>query len=185
MKHEQYRKAFDEIPFSADFSQRTAELLRQRARELEKENHAMHLNKTKKLAVLTAAAAALLALPLAANLEAALVYLFFGWYPMLRPRIAALPSRPLRVLARIAVCSAAALLLYGLVLRLMGLTAELLESAWYFNAALLAAEGFGDLIFVNQAETPERLSEAERLAALLDRPVFAGSLKGGIWKCLS
>ena len=52
-------------------------------------------------------------------------------------------------------------------------------------AALLAAEGFGDLIFVNQAETPERLSEAERLAALLDRPVFAGTLKGGIWKCLS
>lgn len=52
-------------------------------------------------------------------------------------------------------------------------------------AALLMAEGFGDLIFVNQAETPERLSEAERLAALLDRPVFAGTLKGGIWKCLS
>lgn len=47
------------------------------------------------------------------------------------------------------------------------------------------AEGFGDLIFVNQAETPERLSEAERLAGLLDRPVFAGTLKGGIWKCLS
>ncbi|MDE7041732.1 MAG: putative selenium-dependent hydroxylase accessory protein YqeC, partial [Oscillospiraceae bacterium] len=52
-------------------------------------------------------------------------------------------------------------------------------------AALLMAEGFGDLIFVNQAETPERLSEAERLAGLLDRPVFAGTLKGGIWKCLS
>ena len=66
MKHEQYRKAFDEIPFSADFSQRTAELLRQRARELEKENHAMHLNKTKKLAVLTAAAAALLAVSVSA-----------------------------------------------------------------------------------------------------------------------
>ena len=52
-------------------------------------------------------------------------------------------------------------------------------------AALLMAEGFGDLIFVNQAETPERLAEAERLAGLLDRPVFAGTLKGGIWKCLS
>lgn len=52
-------------------------------------------------------------------------------------------------------------------------------------AALLMVEGFGDLIFVNQAETPERMSEAERLAGLLDRPVFAGSLKGGIWKCLS
>lgn len=52
-------------------------------------------------------------------------------------------------------------------------------------AAALATEGLGDLIFVNQAETPEEMAEAERLAALLDRPVFAGSLKGGIWKCLS
>lgn len=52
-------------------------------------------------------------------------------------------------------------------------------------AAALEAEGFGDLIFVNQAETPEQIAEARRLAALLDRPVFAGALKGGIWKCLS
>ena len=57
-------------------------------------------------------------------------------------------------------------------------TAELL-------AAALSAEGFGDLIFINQAETPERMAQARRLAALLDRPVFAGSLKGGIWECLS
>lgn len=52
-------------------------------------------------------------------------------------------------------------------------------------AEALTAEGLGDLVFVNQAETPESLAEAKRLAALLDRPVFAGSLKGGIWKCLS
>lgn len=52
-------------------------------------------------------------------------------------------------------------------------------------AAAMAAEGLGDLIFVNQAETPESMAEAQRLAALLDRPVFAGSLKGGIWRCLS
>lgn len=52
-------------------------------------------------------------------------------------------------------------------------------------AAALAAEGSGDLVFVNQAETPESMAAAKRLAALLDRPVFAGSLKGGIWKCLS
>lgn len=52
-------------------------------------------------------------------------------------------------------------------------------------AAAMAAEGFGDLVFVNQAETPESMAEAQRLAALLDRPVFAGSLKGGIWRCLS
>ena len=91
------------------------------------------------------AAVAILALLLVPDRETALVYLFFGWYPILRPRIAALPSRPLRLLARLAVCSAAILVLYGLVLRLMGLTADLLESAWYLNAALLA---MGNLVFL-------------------------------------
>lgn len=52
-------------------------------------------------------------------------------------------------------------------------------------AGALAAEGLGDLVFVNQAETPERMAEAKRLAALLDRPVFAGTLRGGVWECLS
>lgn len=52
-------------------------------------------------------------------------------------------------------------------------------------AASLNAEGFGDLIFVNQAEPPERLAEARRLAALSSLPVYAGSLRGGVWECLS
>jgi len=52
-------------------------------------------------------------------------------------------------------------------------------------AQLLAAEGFGDIVFVNQAETPERMAQARRLAALLDIPVCAGSLRGGKWVCLS
>lgn len=66
MDRETYRKAFDEIPFSADFSERTAMLLRQRAREMEKENEHMHLNKAKKMAVLAAAAVALLAVSVSA-----------------------------------------------------------------------------------------------------------------------
>ena len=89
------------------------------------------------------AAVSILALLLPANRETAFVYLFFGWYPILRPKIAALPSRPLRVLARLAVCSAAAVLLYGLALRLMGLTEEI--AAWYVNALLLAA---GNAVFL-------------------------------------
>ena len=101
------------------------------------------------------AAAAILALLLAPDRETAFVYLFFGWYPILRPKIAALPFRALRVLARLAVCNVTALLLYGLVLRLMGLTAELLESAWYFNAALLAA---GNVVFLLTDSTLARLT---------------------------
>lgn len=91
------------------------------------------------------AAVSILALLFVPDRETSLVYLFFGWYPILRPKIAALPSRPLRLLARLAVCNAAALLLYGLVLRVMGLTADLLAAAWYFNAALLA---MGNAVFL-------------------------------------
>ena len=44
------------------------------------------------------AAVAILSLLLSPDRETALVYVFFGWYPILRPKIAALSSRPLRVL---------------------------------------------------------------------------------------
>ena len=52
-------------------------------------------------------------------------------------------------------------------------------------SASLTAEGFGDLIFINQAEMPECQAEARCLAALMSKPVFAGALRGGIWECLS
>ena len=101
------------------------------------------------------AAVSILALLLAPDRETAFVYLFFGWYPILRPKIAALPSRLVRLLARLAVCNAAALLLYGLILRIMGLTEELLGAAWYFNAALLA---MGNIVFLLTDSTLARLT---------------------------
>lgn len=66
-------------------------------------------------------AAALLALLLDPDREAALVYLCFGWYPLLRPRLAKLPSRLARTAARAAVCTAVCLLLYGVIWRALGL----------------------------------------------------------------
>lgn len=66
MNREDYRKAFDELSFSADFQERTADLLQQRARELEKERNSMTFNKTKKMAVLIAACVALLAVSVSA-----------------------------------------------------------------------------------------------------------------------
>lgn len=66
MNREDYRKAFDEISFSADFQARTADLLQRRARELEKERNNMTFGKTKKMAVLIAACAALLAVSVSA-----------------------------------------------------------------------------------------------------------------------
>ena len=66
MNRNDYRKAFDELSFSADFEARTADLLRQRARELEKERYNMTIGKTKKMAVLIAACVALLAVSVSA-----------------------------------------------------------------------------------------------------------------------
>ena len=66
MNRNDYRKAFDELSFSADFQERTADLLRTRARELEKERNSMTFGKTKKMAVLIAACIALLAVSVSA-----------------------------------------------------------------------------------------------------------------------
>ncbi len=52
-------------------------------------------------------------------------------------------------------------------------------------ARLLEAEGIGDMVFINQAESAGAMEAARRLAGLASRPVFAGSLWGGIWTCLS
>lgn len=66
-------------------------------------------------------AVSLLALVLDPDREAALVYLCFGWYPILRPKLAKLPSRPVRAAVKIAVCTGVCLLLYGVVWRALGL----------------------------------------------------------------
>lgn len=66
MNREDYRKAFDELSFSADFQERTEALLRQRTRELEKEKPMMQFKRTKKMAVLIAASVAVLVVSVSA-----------------------------------------------------------------------------------------------------------------------
>ena len=82
-------------------------------------------------------AAAILAVLLVPDRETALVFAFFGWYPLLRPRLARIPSRPARLLLKLAVCNGVIDVLYGLVLRLMGLTADLLDASRWMNLLLL------------------------------------------------
>ena len=82
-------------------------------------------------------AVSLLALLLDPDREAALVYLCFGWYPILRPRLARIPSRLPRLASKLAICSAVIALLYGLLLRLLGLTADLESAGAWLTAALL------------------------------------------------
>ena len=71
------------------------------------------------------AATSLLALLLAADREMAMVMLFFGWYPILRPRIARMTSPLTRLAAKVLLCSALIALLYGLLLKLMGPATDL------------------------------------------------------------
>ena len=91
------------------------------------------------------AAAAILGLVLVPDRELALVYACFGWYPILRPHIARIPSRLLRLVVRLAVCNGTILVLYGSLLRLMGLTADLAMASRTLNIVLLA---MGNLVFL-------------------------------------
>lgn len=99
------------------------------------------------------AAVALLGLLLAADRETAWVYLFFGWYPILRPRIAALPSRLLRLAVRLTVCSIVIFLLYGFAWRLLGLPEEAEGPLW---TALLAV--MGNMVFLLLDRALERMT---------------------------
>lgn len=51
-------------------------------------------------------------------------------------------------------------------------------------AVLLGREGLGDAVFLNQTESREAREAAAALAAVLDRPVYAGSLQQGTWSRL-
>ena len=59
MDRNSYREAFDQLSFSADFEERTTQLLHRNARASEKENSAMKFRSVKKLVTLAAVVAAL------------------------------------------------------------------------------------------------------------------------------
>ena len=52
-------------------------------------------------------------------------------------------------------------------------------------ARVIRAEGLGDLVLVNQAETPEAREMARKMAESLPLPVWAGSLRRGEIVCVS
>ena len=96
-------------------------------------------------------AVAILALLLVPDREAALVYVFFGWYPLLRPRIAALPSLPVRLVCRLGVCGLSMFLLYGVTIRLLGLTAVTEELGGGWLTAALAVMGCAVFLLLDLA----------------------------------
>ena len=107
-------------------------------------------------AALTAyAATAVLGILLVPDVELAWVYAAFGWYPVVRKRIARLTSRVLRILVRIALCTGVIMALYGLLLRSLGLTADLQEASLPFNLLLLV---MGNVVFLLMDKALERLT---------------------------
>ncbi len=91
-----------------------------------------------KTALSAYAAAALLGFLLVPEPELSLVFAAFGWYPVLRPRLnRSIRSRPLRILAKLALCTAVILLLYGVLLRVLGWTADLMDATPLFHLVLL------------------------------------------------
>ena len=108
-----------------------------------------------KTAALTYTAAAILGLLIVPEMELALVYAAFGWYPILRPKLNRIPSRLLRPLVKILLSAAVILLLYGVLLRLLGMTADLMGSTPLFNLLLLV---LGVLTFLLTDLALERLT---------------------------
>lgn len=107
-----------------------------------------------RMAIPAWAAVSILALLLVTDRETALVYVFFGWYPVLQPYVARIPTRAVRFLVKLIIGNVLILTLYGAVLRLMGLTADLLEATRLLNAALLV---LGNVVFLMLDLVLERL----------------------------
>ena len=92
-----------------------------------------------KMALAAYAAAAILAFLLVPEVEQAAVFAAFGWYPVLRPKLNDyLPDFILQLLIKAALGGGTILLLYGVILRALGMTADLQNAARAFNILLLA-----------------------------------------------
>ena len=97
-----------------------------------------------KTALTAYAAAALLAFWLVPDRELALVYTVLGWYPVLQPVLLRVKSGLLRAVLQIILCTAVLLLLYGVLLRLLGIPTGVEGGRW----AGLALLAMGNVIFL-------------------------------------
>ena len=108
-----------------------------------------------RMALTAYVATAILGVLIVPELELALVYAAFGWYPLLRRNLNRIPSRLLRLAVKIFLCTAVILLLYGVLLRLLGMTADPAGTASLFHLLLLV---LGVLTFLLMDVALERLT---------------------------
>lgn len=94
------------------------------------------------------AAVSLLALGLAADKEMAAVYLFFGYYPLLKPGFDRIRLRGTRILAKLGYFNAAAAALYAVLIRLFAMDAVVREFHSLSGVFLLALALLGNAAFL-------------------------------------
>ena len=94
------------------------------------------------------AAAAILGLLLCADKEAALVFCFLGYYPLLKPKFDAISSRALRFLAKLGLCTVTMGLMYALIIFVFKLPAVVQEFSGTAPWLLAATAAMGLLLFL-------------------------------------
>ena len=92
-------------------------------------------------------AASILALLLGPDKEIVLLYVFLGWYPGVRIRLAVIP-RPVRWVVKCALFTMAVTAMYALILHLFRLEAVVEEFAEYSSAMVLTLMVLGNITFL-------------------------------------
>ena len=112
-------------------------------------------------AMLLYGAASILALLLGPDKEIVLLYVFLGWYPGVRPRLAVIP-RPVRWIVKCALFTLAVMAMYAVVLHLFRLETVVEEFAGYSTAMALSLIVLGNITFLVFDQLLERMTCAYR-----------------------
>ena len=112
-------------------------------------------------AMLLYSAASILALLLGPDKEIALLYVFLGWYPGVRPRLGIIP-RSVRWAVKSALFTLAVVAMYALVLHLFRLEAVVEEFAEYSTVMVFALIVLGNITFLVFDQVLDRMACAYR-----------------------
>ena len=93
------------------------------------------------------AAAAVLGLLLCADKEAALVFCFLGYYPLVKPNLDAISSKALRLFAKLGLCTVSMGVMYALIIFVFKLPAVVQEFSESAAWLLWATAAMGLLLF--------------------------------------
>ena len=99
------------------------------------------------MALCAYAAVAILSCLLGPDKEAAAIYLFLGWYPVLRPKLQRL-RQPFRLLVKLVIFNCAVAAVYGLLLFVLGLDSLKAEFSELSRIMLIVTLVLGNVVFL-------------------------------------